>query len=168
MPFRARVPRHFALVGALAAVVPDFDVIGFRFGVDYGDALGHRGLTHSLLFAAALGASIVALSRPGNGETPTPTWSYLTLAIASHGIFDAFTNGGRGVALLAPFTHERFFFPWRPIEVSPIGISRLFSARGADVLMSELVWVGIPALALALLGLAITRRREPRLTPRNG
>ena len=168
MPFRDRVPRHFALVGALAAAVPDLDVIGFRFGVDYADAFGHRGLTHSLLFAAALGAAIVALSRPGNGETRAHPWAYLTLAIASHGIFDAFTDGGRGVALLAPFTHERFFFPWRPIEVSPIGITRFFSARGADVLMSELVWVGIPALAVALLGLAITRRRESRLRPRNG
>lgn len=168
VPFRDHVPRHFALVGAFAAVVPDFDVIAFRFGVDYADALGHRGLTHSLVFAIALGAAIVALSRARAGETRLLTWAYLALAIASHGIFDAFTDGGLGVALFAPFTHERFFFPWRPIEVSPIGFSRFFSERGTDVLMSELVWVGIPALAVALFGLAITRRRESRLTPRNG
>ena len=168
VPFRNRVPRHFALVGAFAAVVPDFDVIGFRFGVNYADPLGHRGLTHSLIFAIALGAAIVALSHARAGQTRLAVWAYLALATASHGIFDAFTDGGLGVALFAPFTHERFFFPWRPIEVSPIGLSRFFSARGADVFMSELVWVGIPALAVALLGLAITRRRESRLTPRSG
>ena len=155
-------------MGALAAVAPDLDVIGFRFGVDYADPLGHRGVTHSLFFAMALGLAIVALSRARAGQRRLSAWAYLALAIASHGIFDAFTDGGLGVALFAPFTQERFFFPWRPIEVSPIGLSRFFSASGAHVLMSELVWVGIPAVAVALFGLAITRRRESRLTRRNG
>lgn len=158
LPFRGRLPRHAALVGAFAAAVPDLDVIGFRFGIEYGDPLGHRGLSHSLAFAAAFAAAIVlARTRSLPPNTRFPAWLYLALATASHGIYDALTNGGLGVALLAPFSNSRFFFPWQPIEVSPIGLSRIFSARGIDVLTSELMWVGIPALIVALIGLATTR-----------
>lgn len=163
VPFRNHVPRHFALLGAVAAVVPDFDVVGFRFGIDYADLLGHRGLSHSLLFAAVFATAIVFVS---SRSLPTrarfPAWLYLALAIASHGLFDAFTDGGLGVALLAPFSNERFFFPWRPIEVSPLGLSRILSARGIEVLASELLWVGLPALGVALLGLATTRSPASR------
>jgi inner membrane protein len=44
------------LVGAACSVIPDLDVIGFKFGVRSPHMLGHRGLTHSIAFAAALGA----------------------------------------------------------------------------------------------------------------
>jgi inner membrane protein len=44
--------------GALCAALPDVDVIGFRFGIRYGDLLGHRGLTHSLAFAAVLASEL--------------------------------------------------------------------------------------------------------------
>jgi inner membrane protein len=158
VPFRNRVPRHFALLGAFAAVVPDLDVVGFRFGIDYADLLGHRGLSHSLTFAAAFAAVMVFIARRSLPlRARFPAWLYLALAIASHGVFDAFTDGGLGVALFAPFSSERFFFPWQPIEVSPLGISRMFSARGVQVLTSELLWVGVPALGVALVGLAGTR-----------
>ena len=40
--------------GALCSIVPDLDIVGFEFGIEYGDMLGHRGLTHSILFAALL------------------------------------------------------------------------------------------------------------------
>ena len=163
VPFRNRVPRHFALLGAFAAVVPDFDVIGFGFGVDYADPLGHRGLSHSLAFAAAFAALLVFTSRRSLPRRARfPAWLYLALAIASHGLFDALTDGGLGVALLAPFSHERFFFPWQPIAVSPLGVSRIFSARGVAVLTSELLWVGIPALGIVLFGLAGTRSPASR------
>jgi inner membrane protein len=158
IPFRHHVPRHFALAGAVAAVVPDLDVVAFRFGIPYAHPLGHRGFSHSLVFAAAVAAvTIVAFARSLSSGGRRATWLYVALAIASHGLFDAVTNGGLGVALLAPFTNERFFFPWQPIEVSPLGLSRIFSARGLEVLTSELLWVGVPALAVAVFGLAIPR-----------
>ena len=31
-------------LGALCSAVPDLDVIGFPFGIQYGDLWGHRGL----------------------------------------------------------------------------------------------------------------------------
>ena len=66
---------------------------------------------------------------------------------ASHGILDAFTNGGRGVAFFAPFSAQRYFFPVTPIEVSPIGLG-FFSNRGVNVLLSEVLWVWCPVIAV--------------------
>jgi inner membrane protein len=167
LPFRHRLPPRAAALGAFAAVVPDFDVAGFRFGIAYGDLLGHRGLTHSLAFAIALGAfGAVVWFRALPKRSRFHAWLYLALATASHGLFDALTDGGLGVALLAPFTNERFFFPWQPIEVSPLGLSRIFSARGLEVLASELIWVGLPALAVALIGGVAARMRASELESR--
>jgi len=67
-------------------------------------------------------------------------------------VLDALTNGGLGVAFFSPFDTQRYFFPWTPIQVSPIGASRFFSTRGIDVLWSEIVWIWGPAI---LLGAAI-------------
>src|SRR5687768_17218569 len=40
------------------SMLPDADVIGFAFGVQYGDEWGHRGATHSFVFSLALGTAI--------------------------------------------------------------------------------------------------------------
>ena len=53
---------------ARCSALPDLDVIGFRFGIHYGDFWGHRGFTHSLVFAALL-ASVVALVMTRRGLT---------------------------------------------------------------------------------------------------
>src|SRR4029078_11729766 len=37
------------------SLLPDVDVIGFRLGVQYGAPWGHRGATHSLVFAVVAG-----------------------------------------------------------------------------------------------------------------
>ena len=69
-------------------------------------------------------------------------------ATASHALLDMLTDGGLGVALFAPVSNARLFFPWRPVTVSPIGAG-FFSAQGAAVLLSEFVWVWLPVLAVA-------------------
>src|SRR5262245_43783829 len=133
--------RGLIAFGAVCAAAPDLDVIGFRFGIAYGDLLGHRGLSHSLPFAL-VAAAVLSLLVPKAAAQPATraplsrarAGAFLFCAIASHGVLDAFTNGGRGVAFFAPFSAERYFFPWRPIEVSPISIRRFFSGRGLDVL----------------------------------
>lgn len=161
---QAAPPRHhgdwrFWYMAALVAVVPDADVIGFKFGVQYGDLWGHRGMTHSLLFAAALGLLAAARFKPdwrGEGRRLALVFS---LIAASHGFLDAFTDGGLGVAFFAPFDRMRYFFPWRPILVSPIGAGRFFTARGLAVIKSEIVWVWIPALAVGALLRRLTRPR---------
>ena len=79
------------------------------------------------------------------------------LSAASHGLLDAMTTGGLGVAFFSPFSNERYFLPWRVILVSPIGVSAFFSGRGLRVLQSELLWIWIPCAALA--GLAMAARK---------
>src|SRR6266480_3052257 len=95
------------------SVIPDLDVIGFRFGIRDGDFWGHRGFAHSLAFAALLAFVIVVLGfRHGvTGMHALTMWLYLFLATASHGLLDAMTDGGLGVALYAPFDNHRYFFP---------------------------------------------------------
>jgi inner membrane protein len=48
------------------------------------------------------------------------------------------TDGGLGVALLWPFTMRRYFLPWRPIPVAPIGMA-FFSVPGLRVAAVELL-----------------------------
>ena len=135
-----RVPRRLAVAAVVLTILPDIDVIGFRFGIPYGSTFGHRGFTHSIAFAAAASA-IATLVLRGDRRV----FAYLFACAASHGLLDAMTNGGRGIAFFSPFSNRRYFFPWRPIRVSPIG------AVDAAVLWSEAKWVWLPAIGLAIL-----------------
>lgn len=155
-----RMPIRFWVASVVCAMLPDIDVIGFRFGVHYGDLLGHRGLTHSLAFAFIIGIAVVALlfreARPLSRN-----WFslviYFFVVTASHGVLDALTNGGLGVAFFAPFSNTRYFFPWTPIEVSPIGL-RFFSSSSAWlVIITEIAWIWIPS-ALAVAAVLVVRR----------
>lgn len=42
---------RFWLFTAVCTLLPDVDIIGFYFGIKYGDVFGHRGFFHSLTFA---------------------------------------------------------------------------------------------------------------------
>lgn len=153
------VPASVFALGAVCAVLPDIDVAGFSFGIRYGSIWGHRGFTHSLVFAAALAGAIVLLGfRDGMpGLPPGRMWLFLFLATISHSLLDALTNGGMGVALFAPFDNRRFFFPVRPIEVASFGVSWLFTQRGAAVIANELKWVWLPSGLLALIAQLLRR-----------
>jgi inner membrane protein len=132
------------------SVLPDIDSIGFHLGVPYGSLWGHRGITHSLLFAAMLAIALAFAAR----RAFAPAWKlgvFVFAVTVSHGVLDAMTNGGLGVAFFAPFDTTRYFFSWRPIQVSPIGVSRFFTWRGARILASESLWIWCPALVFALL-----------------
>jgi inner membrane protein len=159
---RFRLPRVMLWLGAFCSVVPDFDVISFAFGVSYGDVLGHRGFTHSLLFAALLSIILVQVFLHNRDDVSKPVCLvFLFLCTASHGVFDALTSGGLGVAFFAPFDDTRYFLPWRPIRVSPIGTG-FFSPRGLLVLWSEIVWMWTPLLVLGLAGFALNHFSRKR------
>jgi inner membrane protein len=144
------------LLGAVCSMAPDLDVIGFAFGIHYGSMLGHRGFTHSIFFAACLGA-LLAVSWPSGEIGRFPVFLFLFLSTLSHPLLDAFTDGGLGVALFAPFSGKRYFFPWRPIAVPPIGIRPFFSAWGWRVFKSELRWIWLPSAVLFATGQALKR-----------
>src|SRR5262249_46441243 len=135
----------FWLLVIVGSVFADIDVIGFRMGVPYGALWGHRGIVHSLLFAAAFACTSFLVLRNRDQQWQWSLIAVLFLVAASHGILDALTDGGLGVAFFSPFDRNRYFFPWRPIHVSPIGVHRLLSDRMVRVLTSEIVWVWLPA-----------------------
>jgi inner membrane protein len=80
---------------------------------------------------------------------PFALFAYLFMATASHGLLDAMTKGGLGVAFFSPFDNTRYFLPWRPILVSPISVTRFFTPRGFAIAQNEFLWIWIPAILLA-------------------
>jgi inner membrane protein len=147
-------------LGAVCSVVPDLDVVHFSLDIPYSHMFGHRGLTHSLFAAAVLACVMTGLVRrrwPASASA-VRLWVLFFLTTASHGVLDAMTSGGFGVAFFAPFSATRYFLPWRPIVVSPISIFEFFSEWGVRVMWSELAWVWLPSAAVALAALTLRRR----------
>src|SRR5205823_14081442 len=120
---------------------PDPDVIAFRFGIRYAARFGHRGAAHSI-FVALLLASIGAVATQlrvdqiNTGQTRKRLWVLCAVVAVSHGLLDTLTDGGLGIALAWPFSTARYFAPWTPILVAPIG-ARMLSGRGLRVVMAE-------------------------------
>lgn len=133
--------RH-AVAYSAASLAPDLDVLAFRIGVPYDHPFGHRGATHSFTFAVLCGL-VVWLAQGGRRAA-----LLTTLTVATHPLLDALTDGGLGVALFFPFSAERFFFPWQPLPVAPIG-SGMLSVRGLKVLTAEALAFA-PLLAFGL------------------
>jgi inner membrane protein len=164
------VPNHFWSLSLICSMIPDVDSIAFSLGIPYPHFFGHRGFFHSPFFGLLLSLFLVLVFFRGIELFSRQWFFYLIfffLLTASHGLLDALTNGGLGVALLSPFDTTRYFFPWRPILVSPIGVASFFSRWGLAVIKSELLWVWLPSFIMvivsALLRLSSVRHRHPIL-----
>ncbi|PII19492.1 hypothetical protein CR919_12660 [Stenotrophomonas sp. LMG 10879] len=152
---RGRIPPRLLAAGVIASMLPDADVLAFALHIPYADAFGHRGASHSLVFAGVLAALAAVLAffgsrRPWSAGLCQPRLAstvqaatFVFVCAASHPLLDAMTSGGLGVALAWPWSEHRFFAPWRPIRVSPFA-PQFFSARGLATLLSELRWVWLP------------------------
>src|SRR5687767_10035434 len=144
LPDRRATLTTIALWSALS-FLPDADVIGFLVGVRYEDEWGHRGATHSLVFSLALGTAI-GLAAPLFQRPRLRTGIMASVVLASHALLDTLTDGGLGCALFWPFDQTRYFAPWTPIPVSPIGLGYLspyglFVAGTELLLFAPLFWV---------------------------
>ena len=153
------IPRRLVTLGIACAIAPDIDVITVPFGARSGDLLGHRGFTHSLLFAAVLASAGLA----GAVRAWPPivhrgaVWLYLFLGAASHGLLDALTDrNGLGIPFFWPFDATRYFFPFTPVAMSPLG-THFFSERGLLVLLSEIWWIWIPSLLFGVVAVCLRR-----------
>ncbi|HEY7517284.1 MAG TPA: metal-dependent hydrolase [Methylomirabilota bacterium] len=145
--------RTFWLASAALPVLPDLDVFGRAFGISFYSTWGHRGISHSFAAAAVIGVVAAVLLRRRLGAPLPPLALYFALITASHGVLDALTDGGPGVAFFAPFDGTRYFFPWRPIPVSPL-VSRFFSEWGWRVFSAELALIWLPAAFVILVARA--------------
>ena len=153
----SKLPGRFWLLAIVCSLLPDLDVIGYKFGIDYGDPWGHRGLSHSLSFALVTSLLVVLMFfwHDRFRSLRIRLIAFYFLITASHGLFDAMTNGGLGIAFFAPFDHGRYFLPFQPIEVSPIGLKNFLTHRGLDVLLNEMFWLMLPSLIFMLMISAI-------------
>jgi inner membrane protein len=144
---QSRPPRRIWAFAVACAVAPDLDwFTGFLRSAD-GTSLAHRGLSHSLLAAGLIATAAMLLGFRSHLRSPRH-WACMLSAAFSHGLLDACTFGGTGVAFLLPFSKARFVCLWQPIFVSPIPLSGRLLDWLLFSLGTELVWIGIPALLL--------------------
>jgi inner membrane protein len=159
-PRDVRGPRLAVGLATLAAL-PDLDVVAFRLGIPYAHPLGHRGFSHSLVFAflMALLLSVVVFRAVAlRWRARAGLLLVAFVAAASHGFFDAFTDAGLGVGFFLPFSNQRFFFPWRPILASPLSVSAFFGRQGLRIVQNEILWVWIPVSILTTLTVVLRWR----------
>lgn len=148
------------LLAALAigsSILPDVDVLAFSLGIPYEHWLGHRGFTHSILFAI-LWAFLCSLIF--GKQRKIIYFIVIFLSTISHALLDAMTTVGEGVGFFIPFDNTRHFFNYRPIKVSPIGIERFFSEWGMKVIYSELLWIGLPCIILLVLRVILHKKKS--------
>ncbi len=139
---------------AALAVAPDLDLLAIPF--DTRDTpLGHRVMTHALPFAALVSVAVaLALGRRPH-RMLLGVLSFL--AMASHGVLDAFTRHGQGPALWWPLTDARYAFGWQPIRGSE-SFEGYFTGQAIPTVLAE----GIMFLpVVALTALILTRGGRP-------
>jgi inner membrane protein len=126
--YQPQIPKRVWLAGVAWSVLPDLDVIGFRFGIRYSDFWGASRIHAFVGFRRSSGGC--------GRDCDVPAWSIWDWEIfpvrllpscnRQPRVLDAMTNGGLGVAFFSPFDNRRYFLPWRPI--------RVFTNRGYTVL----------------------------------
>jgi inner membrane protein len=154
------VMRRWALpvTAGLWAAAPDLDTpLMFGLGIPRSSIFSHRGLFHSPFFLI-LATTLLAAAVAGRHGRRTAAWLAFMWAVSAvtHPLLDMLTDGGSGVMLLLPFSTGRYFFPWRPIRVSPLTIARFFD-RAGPILWSELPFC---AAALVVGGLGLLMRKR--------
>ena len=142
----SRCGRSLLILALISSILPDFDVITFGM-IPYDSIMGHRGFTHSILFAF-IWSIILSLMF---GRTQKKGYFLVIFMVTiSHGLLDAMTTGGKGVGFFIPIDNARYFLPWRVIQVSPIGVEEFFSDWGLAVILSELKYIGIPCVIILI------------------
>ena len=127
----------FWVLDIVCTIVPDADVVMLKFGVPYEHMFGRRGFSNSLVFAVILDIIVTTIFYRKTKFISKQGLLFIlffTLCTASHRLLNAQPNGGLGVAVFSPFDNTRYFLPWRPIQVSPIGMENFFSEWGWRVI----------------------------------
>jgi inner membrane protein len=143
--------RRACIAAAACAALPDIDVLGSPLGISNTSLFAHRAITHSITFAL-VGAAVAAFIFFRDHETPGRARIALTLGMAflSHGFLDALSTYSMGVEFFAPFSQQRFRFPWTPIGPQPWSVLSQVS--------QEAILVLAPALLAAWLAFRLRQR----------
>jgi inner membrane protein len=121
-------------VFAALALLPDVDFVLDDLAPKVTD-LAHRGATHSLSVAVVVGLCVAVAIKAASRRRPV-VWGLIAgIVVASHGLLDSFGDSNLGVALLWPFSEERFLAPWHFLP-NP-SIAGLISSRGLVELATE-------------------------------
>ncbi len=157
---------YWGLVTVLP-ILPDLDAFSMA---SYGSLFGHRGITHTLLFALAL-SSLAAVATFRCFRVSWWSLAILFFAIiASHGLLDAMTRGGENIPFFWPLGGR--YGNWGPLPVSDIAFD-LPDPRSSSAIRMELLWIWLPTIAA--VGSTMIYRRlkrsehsiQRRTTPEN-
>ena len=152
--------KQIILIAVVLTILPDVDVLGFRLGIPYLHLFGHRGFTHSIFFAVIISYMMPWTIVQNSSLKFKPIWFYFFLATVSHGLLDALTNDGYGIAFFSPFSNERYFFSATPVDVSTLNIKRFFAGQGYKVLITELIWIWLPLFLFFIISLLWKKRKK--------
>lgn len=156
------MPWSYWTMAAVLPLIPDFDVFSTY---PYGSPLGHRGISHSLVFALATGMiAACVLSRPYRRQWWVLAALFFAI-VASHGLLDALTRGGEYIPFFWPLGGR--YGNWGPIPVSDICFD-LPDPRSSRAIRSELLWVWLPTILVVALTIAYRRIRRSGSPPRDG
>jgi inner membrane protein len=128
-------------------MAPDLDWFVAFVNVHKNPLFNHRGAAHSLFAALLIAAAVLVFGFP-KAHRRGRIWLCLTLAAVSHGLLDACTSGGVGVALFLPFSHSRWACVWQPIQVAPLPLSAEHTYLFLGSLWDEAFWIGLPILGV--------------------
>lgn len=142
-----KTPRRAIALGTLCALAPDLDCFTLFLKLHPGNYLAHRGVTHSLLAAVMLAATVLLLGFKAEQRT-SRMGVYLLLATLSHGLLDACTSGRIGVAFFYPFSSSRWGCYWQPFVDPPLPFWAGQRLPFLEAVAREALWIGVPGLLL--------------------
>jgi inner membrane protein len=158
--------RKFVLLSTLCQWLPDIDTFAYLFAISDSHALGHRGLAHSLVFAALVALYVVRCWYREVHTFSQRWWTmcgWFFLMTALHGVFDAMVFSPLGVAFLWPFDSTRYLLPWQPLVDVPIALSALQGQLWHAVLV-ECQFFGLLLLGLFVMMRVADYSRQSRPT----
>ena len=152
--------RRFGITAALCTIVPDLDAIGRPFGYEDIELLGgHRGFTHSIVFAVLLGAAVAwgVFHGERSEGMRLRLWICFTLVTLTHGLLDGLTTKG-GIMYFSPFTDARYSFAWKPLDSSRYARPTNVLGTIGNLVRGEMTYVILPSM---LFIAAVRRLRGP-------
>jgi len=153
------------VVFAGLALLPDADVLLVALGACDTGACGHRGASHSLPLALALG--LVGGYFAHRLKWPVVRTAIATaFAVGSHAVLDVLGAGGRGLPLLWPLSSARFTSPIRIFPDAPRG--QAFLSRPGVISVAVEFAVFLPMMVYALwphISAWLSARATPRRIP---